>query len=77
LTNRQKNLCAKEMKMRKLENTGKKSGPAAKLPGILAGQQPVVFLAVFVQNSSSNCLLYTSFGGTCKNTIGGTLWENL
>ena len=25
---------------------------------------------------SSKRLLYTAIGGTCKNTIGGTQWEN-
>ena len=33
-------------------------------------------LAYPYHTNSSKRLPYTAIGGTCKNTIGGTQWEN-
>jgi len=38
---------------------------------------PIPIGALISYPYSSKRLLYVSFAGTCKNTIGGTQWENL
>jgi len=48
------------------------------LSGLQAcGLSPLILRSAPHWHYSSKRLLYTSIGGTCKNTIGGTEWETL